>query len=275
MINWIQGEKFKGVADFIYAPKDKLPGDYDNLVNTFDTALLGDIQIVYTHSMYVQQLFDVIGSLTQRFVVVTHNSDMNIDNRFSCPPNVIKWFSQNINVIHEKIESIPIGLENDMWFPQVNKKEKMLAYMESPKLKRKLVYMNHNVGTNPAKRSKPYDVLEKERWVTTVRGENGRGFDDYIQNIYYHPFVVCPEGNGIDTHRIWEVLYMNSIPITEANINTGFYKELPILRVNKWEDVTEDFLYMWWRDVYSKTKWNMNLLYFGYWKDKITNSKII
>ena len=275
MINWIQGEKFKKVADFIYAPKDKLPGDYDNLVNTFDVALLSDIQIVYTHTMYVRQLFDVIRGLSNKFVVVTHNSDVNIDGSYDCPPNVVRWFSQNINTVNDKIESIPIGLENDMWFPDLHKKEKMFALMQGMKNKRKLVYMNHNVGTNPAKRLTPYKVLEKEKWVTSERGENGRDFDDYLLNIYYHPFVICPEGNGIDTHRIWEVLYMNSIPIVEANINTAFYKELPLLRVNKWEDVTEDYLYMWWRDVYSKTAWNMNQLSFNYWKDKIINSKVI
>jgi hypothetical protein len=97
MTDVIQGQKFKDIADFVYAPPVKLEGDYDNLVNTFDTALLEDVNIVYTHTMYVKQLFKIVEELPQRFVVITHNSDVNIDNSFSVPSNVIKWFSQNVN----------------------------------------------------------------------------------------------------------------------------------------------------------------------------------
>jgi len=53
-------------------------------------------------------LFDLIRDVNHRFIVVTHNCDINID--FSPPDNVFKWFSQNVNIIHEKIESIPIRI---------------------------------------------------------------------------------------------------------------------------------------------------------------------
>lgn len=272
-MDFITGEKFKEIADFIYAPQVKLPGDYDNLRNTFDTALLEDKNVVYTHTMYVKQLFKIIEELPQEFIVITHNSDMNIDNSFSVPDNVIKWFSQNVNVIHEKIESIPIGLENSMWFPEVHKKEKMITKLKQPRNYRNLVYMNFNIGTNPAKRTKPYEILKNKPWVTVDMHNNGYNFDSYLDNIYNHRFVVCPEGNGIDTHRIWESLYMGTVPIVEHNINNSFYEHyLPITLTDEWIDINEVFLKKD-LDGFNMLKWlpiaDDKMLTFEYWKNKI------
>jgi hypothetical protein len=275
MTDVIQGQKFKDIADFIYAPPVKLEGDYDNLANTFDTALLEDVNIIYTHTMYVKQLFGIIEELPQRFVVITHNSDVNIDNSFSVPDNVIKWFSQNVNVIHEKIESIPIGLENDMWFKNVRKKEKMIAKLQQPRNYRNLVYMNFNIANNYAKRQPAYDALKDKPWVTVDMHPKEYDFNNYIDNIYNHKFVVCPEGNGIDTHRIWECLYMGAIPLVCDNINRNFYYELPMIAVSSWERVTEDWCehaYNDYKDLRGRNEWNMNALTFDYWKNKILST---
>lgn len=51
-------------------------------------------------------------------------------------------------------------------------------------------------------------------------------------------FVPCPAGNGLDTHRIWESLYLGSIPvILEQDLFCGV-TNWPILVVKKWSDIT-------------------------------------
>ena len=35
----------------------------------------------------------------------------------------------------------------------------------------------------------------------------------YRRILLNYMFVICPEGNGIDTHRMWEALYLRTIPI--------------------------------------------------------------
>lgn len=271
-IDWIQGEKFKNVADFIYAPVVKLPGDYDNLQNTFDEKRLKDVNIVYTHTMYVQSLYDILDRLNEQFVVVTHNSDENINESYEAPDNVLRWFSQNVNIRKDYLESIPIGLENDMWFSNINKKKKMLIKLQSQKKYKNLVYMNHNVATNPSKRTRPYECLQSKPWVTAERGTNGTNFDGYLDNVYNHKFVICPEGNGIDTHRIWETLYMGSVPIVENNINNSFYRDLPMLLVDDWDDLTDGWLQDAYRDI-QRMPINRNKLTFSYWKNKIKSYK--
>ena len=135
-----------------------------------------------------------------------------------------------------------------------------------------LVYLNHNVSTNPDKRIKPYKLLESKVWVTAAYGRNPYKFDDYIQNIYNHKFSISPEGNGIDTVRTWECLYMGTIPIEKRNINNQFYTDLPICFVDSWEQVTEDFLQAEYERIKAAT-WNMDKLKFSYWANKIKNNE--
>ena len=219
--------------------------------------------------MYLKQLFKVIENVnTSSFVIVAHNSDMNVDASFHLPDNVTHLWATNINVVDERIHSIPIGLENDIWFKNTKKKEKMEKMLKTSKSGKNLVYMNHNIGTNPEKRAMLYRTHKKKFWVTCVKGKNGKHFDKYLDNIYNHSFVICPEGNGMDTVRTWECLYMNTIPIEKRNINNQFYTDLPICFVDSWKEVTKNFLIKEYMRI-KTSNWNMEKLNFEYWKNLI------
>ena len=75
----------------------------------------------------------------------------------------------------------------------------------------------------------------------------------------------------MDSHRKWECLYMGTIPIDKRNIDNQFYQDLPICLVDKWEDITEDFLLGEYERIQS-ADWNMDMLNFEYWKNKILNT---
>ena len=267
-MNFIQGQKFKSLADFIFAPANDVPrNDYCYLSNTLDKRLIKSGSIIYTHSFYAKQLFKYLSEVDKEVFVITHNSDLNID--FPPPDNVLMWYTQNVNLKHERIRSIPIGLENDCWYPE--KKTMLFEKLKFPKVYKNMLYMNHNTGTNPA-RIRPYEILEDKSWVTAERGQNGRGISDYLDNVYNHPFVICPEGNGMDTHRVWECLYLRTIPIEKRNINNQFYTDLPICFVDDWNEITEEFLFKEFKRM-AAVKWNLAKLDFNYWKDEIQNRR--
>lgn len=268
-MDWIQGEKFKAISDFTYIPKvaDKEP---DGLINTLNPYLLKDGDIVYTHTKYVHRLFEILNILKTKVVVVTHNSDTNATANESIPSNVIHWFTQNVNTENPNISSIPIGLENSHWVQKSKKLEKMVAKTTEPKLNKNLIYINHNIQTNVKERKSIYTLLQNKKWCTTQYGHNGIDFDAYLDGIYHHQFVACPEGNGIDTHRTWECLYMGSIPIEKRNLNNRFYQDLPICFVNDWSEITEDFLLQEYARIKSGA-WNMKKLKFKYWETLIKN----
>jgi hypothetical protein len=187
---------------------------------------------------------------------------------FSLPDNVIHWFSKNINCFHKRISAIPIGLENDMWFPEINKKKKIKEKLKEPHQWKNLVYMNFNINTNLKKRQECYDYFKDFPWVTVDMKANGSDFDSYIDNIYNHKFVLCPEGNGMDTHRTWETLYLGSVPIELGNNNNRFWSDLPIYLPKQWSDVTVEILART-LDQFNEVEPNMSQLNFQYWKDKI------
>jgi len=277
----IQGNRFKSLARFIYAPpRGVVPGnkyrtdvnniqsgDYRHLVNTLDKRLINDKDIIYTHTFYADQLAEYLENIDKKVIVITHNSDTAFE--VMPPDNVLAWFSTNINIDHERVKSIPIGLENDIWLQ--NKRHKMTRKLQHKKVFKNLLYINHNIKTNPEKRKRPYEVLESQPWVTFGSGANGQGFDNYLDNIYNHPFVVCPEGNGIDTHRVWECLYVNTIPVVIRNLNNKFYDDLPILFIDDWTELSQRFLHDTFME-FAEKKWNIEKLKFDYWKKYVVSA---
>ena len=286
-MTWIQGNMFKGLTKWHYAPArlftnnayrngiNNLPlTDYRYLTNTVDFAQLQDSDIIYTHTFYADQLFEKLEKLTPtQFKVVTHNADTPADFP---PPDNVMWYTTNVAIRYNgptlgfgsNITSIPLGIENDLWLK--DKKERMIRKMQNPPKFKNLVYCNHNIKTNPKQRQKPYEVLRGQTWATLHMGANGAGFDTYLDNIYNHPFVVCPEGNGIDTHRFWECLYLGTIPIVTRNINNSFYTDLPVLFLDNWEQMNQKFLYDSYMSIKEK-RWNLDKLNFEYWRDEINS----
>jgi hypothetical protein len=251
-MDFIQGEKFKTLNN----------GDNIFYCNTHDV------------NNFLKNI-----NFNHEFILITHNSDgkileggsefPNADTNL-IPNNLKFWFGQNVCVKHEKICSLPIGLENSEWFPHLKKIEKIQNKKDELKNFKNLLYINHNILTNPTERQKPYDIFKDVKWVTTEYGNNGFNFDTYLDNLHSHKFVLCPEGNGTDTHRTWECLYLGTIPIEKRNKNNSYYTDLPICFVDDWEDINEDFLNKEY-DRINNSKFNIEKLNFTYWVDKIND----
>ncbi len=257
-MKYINGEEFIKLGEDFYCSGE-------DIYMPIKTTIRDDIKILYTHNQFIESLFNYLKSYNNKIVVVSHNTDTNI-NKIEIPECVVKWYAQNVNYKHDKLESIPIGLENDRWFPY--KKQKLINKINEPKNIRNLVYMNFNVGTNHSARNKAYITLKDKKFVTTQMLYNGQYYDNYLDQINNHLFVVCPEGHGIDTHRKWETLYLNTIPIELKSINNSFYEDLPICLVDDWAQITEEFLSKEYERI-KQNKWNIDKLDFEYWKNKI------
>lgn len=112
-------------------------------------------------------------------------------------------------------------------------------------------------------------MLEGYPWVTALR--KGPDFPRFLDNVYNHKFVICPQGNGIATHREWEALYMGSIPIQKRDLNNRFFTDFPICFVDDWAEITESFLNSEYERI-TNLDWNREMLTFEYWKNKILNT---
>lgn len=279
--DYVEGSKFINISDLGFCVD---PGYYFYAVfpNTFTEETINsfekEIIIVYTNTHWVEHLFDRLKTFKtdKKFILITHNSDHDLNEHVYKlkPDNIIKWFAQNVNYKNDKddFESIPIGLENPSWFSHVHKIDKLLNILKTEKNIKNLLYVNHTIRSYPDERTEPYQLFTNKNWCTIEFNENGTNFDNYIDNVYNHKFILCPRGNGIDTHRFWETLHLKSIPVVIKNYNNLYYSDLPIVYVNNWGEVTEDFLNKEYERIINTT-YNYEKLYFEFWKNKILNYK--
>jgi hypothetical protein len=66
----------------------------------------------------------------------------------------------------------------------------------------------------------------------------------YLTEIRKSHMVLCPRGNGIDTFRFWESLYLGSVPVVvEKDLPKGILDfDLPIVVLRNWEEITDTHL---------------------------------
>jgi hypothetical protein len=158
-------------------------------------------------------------------------------------PNLIKWYTQNLCFSHPKIHLLPIGFANSCW-PHGNLSLFETEYFDNCN-KINDIYFNFSIGTNPLERQKCYDeCIKKIQWLHHVEPQYN------LIRLSSYKFCICPEGNGVDTHRLWEALYLKCVPIV---INSPFikmvckrllelYNNVPIVILNDWSELELDKL---------------------------------
>lgn len=218
--------------------------------------------------------------LKQKYKIITGYSDYTIPSggagNFKALLNdnlLVGWYGYNIIIDHPKLKPIPLGIPPKLWLElghQAGNHElfihQLSNFLQKPmQYKRKLIYWGSLGDTNSSRRN-VYDIVSKME-IVTITGR--RNYKNYLNDLKQHKFVICPEGNGIDTHRIWESIYFQAIPIIKKNVYMNSYKnDFPILYVNDWSeltDFTDDFLNEKFREMTDKN--HKDRLRFKYWKN--------
>lgn len=88
-------------------------------------------------------------------------------------------------------------------------------------------------------------------------------------------FSLCPPGNGIDTHRLWEDMILGLIPIVKTSPLDPLYKQYPIVIVNDWSEVTESNLQKWYEEFKDAiiSDETLEKLQQSYWLNKIIEKR--
>ena len=205
--------------------------------------------------------------------IVSGHSDYPITDQLTSHYPRALWFG--VNNQSSRAIGIPLGTTNNTdesdVHPIYGNIDVMVDVVKVPRNIQNLVYMNFSVSTYPDERGHVWEMFREKDWVTvgeTFASLEGR--KTFLTEMRNHSYVLCPRGNGIDTHRLWEALYMGSIPIVIWDLAHSGWTDLPILFVKSWEDVTEEMLR---RELprMQNTAWNMQKLHVGYWINRIRN----
>ena len=93
-------------------------------------------------------------------------------------------------------------------------------------------------------------------------------FLPYMKQMSNFKFTLSPRGYGIDCYRNWEALFVGTIPIVETSQLDPLFADLPVLIIDKWEDITEEYLEQKYQEMTSK-KYNIEKLFLEYWHNRI------
>lgn len=243
--------------------------------------LHNNYDIFFCKTDYILQDYEYISKLDHEVVFITGNSDYPIVDQLvdKAPKNIKKWYCQNALSNNEIIYPIPIGIENKFesyrpnhgicYEQRVNEKENIIKNIQK-KLATKFIYANFNIETNISYRK---SLLNKIYDISYITYKNPTlSLIEFFNDILDHKMVLCPIGNGIDTHRIWEVLYCDRIPITFKVGNYKIYElyqKFPILILNNFEELLdENLIKTKYNEIISKN-YDKDMLNYSYWEKNV------
>lgn len=164
----------------------------------------------------------------KQFTVVVHNSDRPFGwvQLGMLLPISRHIYAINTTVEHPRLTTIPLGF--------VDKQLPFLESFQRPDVPRDIeVYANFTQTTNDEKRRACILAFRDDPRVTW---KTGLSVPDYYADLCRSKFVLCPEGTGIDTHRVYEALVCGATPVVLRNSLSSLYERLPVCIVDRWTD---------------------------------------
>ena len=232
---------------------------------------LRENDLIFSNLYMIESLFEMLKNVTEfkNIKIITGQSDEKITKKlFSTKPDCVSaWYSPNIGYRHDKLIPIPLGLANN--HPKNLNYDHFLENNENLKIQNK-VYINFEDNTNYLRRKKIKNNLKNKSWAVIEKEK--LSLREYLSNIKKYQYIISPEGNGIDTHRIWESLYAGSIPVVNKNYALESFDIFPIIFVNNLNKITIEKL-----DEYKSQLADINLEYFDikWWIQKIKSKTIV
>ena len=178
--------------------------------------------------------------IKKRFYLYTGASDYSIDDKYLKYINnikIINWIGHNITMKHKKVIKIPIGLSTKVCEDAdlLEKLRQRRTKYENKEDKMLVTYMEQTCE----KRKNLHSYFKKKDWAVVAQKCD---YETYMDNINNYKFICCPRGNGIDTYRFWETIYMGSVPIVESSQLDDLYSKVNCIIVDSFLNLKKEQL---------------------------------
>ena len=143
------------------------------------------------------------------------------------PSNVKWWFCVNMNVDLPRTTKIPYGVapwscHGTQNFSSVLKEEKLYV----------------NVLPNTIERYNLVKGLAAVPWAVVDKA-GSLSHSEFYDKLHRFKWILCPEGNGLDSYRVMETLAAGSIPVmVKDRWNSCYSDNLPVILLDKWNDLS-------------------------------------
>lgn len=212
----------------------------------------------------------IVPFIKYKFTLLTMEHDDSIppDSKMLDSPKLQAWFGWNIAFTHPKLYAIPIGLNKGRHLSNIiavrqnvpPKNGRVLVNFKLDREERRVLWKKSKIWDGQVDRL-PYDqsngiILKNVIGLVTD--------NNYYKTLSQYTYVVCPKGLGIDTHRVWEALYLGVIPIVLSSSISSLYNELPVIQLKSWDEFSMERLR-------NTTYFFGNKLRLGTWVNQIKN----
>jgi len=190
----------------------------------FDPSLVRNGDVIFVDAFLLREFFEnEFPYIKARFKLLTHCSDAPAPGEYDLAlddERLVQWFAQNRDMSsHPKLTGIPIGLADPRYAhgdPRVV--DGVIAQLDNIQ-RDSWLYVNLDLNTNPD-RQRAVEALQRNGFNVKSRRTDFEGSAPssvnawrsllcrYLRDLARHRFVLCPPGNGLDTHRTWEALLM-------------------------------------------------------------------
>ncbi len=225
--------------------------------------------IIFTNTYFIELLFSKIKNLKfKNLRIISSQTDHTINKKLfkKKPSSVSNWYSTNVGFKHKSLHPIPLGLANRYANKNLHKKDYLLLDQNKNKINK--LFVNFEVNTNYFHRNKIKKSILKHNSNVTYKEKISK--EEYLLNLNDHKYVLCPWGNGLDSHRIWEALYTESIPLIPFHFSfNSIFQSSNFL----FEDIKKLNLKKLQEDLKS-INLNNDLLNINYWIEPIKFNKI-
>lgn len=218
----ISGKAFSDLCRWVFDPR------YPSR-EPFSYSAASDGDWVFLNGDYLTQFLATIPALTtKRFTFVIHNSDIPFtEEKFMrMRRHLYHVYAINTTFRHPRLTTIPLGFAD-------NQLEFLSSFRPAETTRDIEVYLNIKVHHNREKRGECIAAVQGDPRVVNRERVS---VPEYYADLCRSQFVLCPDGTGIDTHRVYESLLCGATPVVLRNSLSHLYERLPVCLVNSWSD---------------------------------------
>jgi hypothetical protein len=171
----------------------------------------------------------------ERFRVLMGKGDYELtpDIADQLPSNLDRLIGNNLNVHHPRMAYLPMGRD-------FRNKDELPDFLQPRSRKTRLCYCNFSLGMHPDRETVYRHIKEKSFVDFDHMGrflEYPISRHEFLSKLAASKFAICPRGNALDTFRLWDCLYLGSIPVVvkEAVFHEQL-TDLPILFLEHVDD---------------------------------------
>jgi hypothetical protein len=202
-------------------------------------------------------------TIRKPFTLITTDGDASVPSDLApdtvrallACPWLVAWHTQNHDGSHHpKLAPLPIGL--DLHTPRhrssphrlIQTLRKIRDARLPPQDQPPRVFCDFAISMNCDERWRALGALKDCDHVDFLAE---RIPQEKIWRIYSrYPFVLSARGNGLDSHRTWELLLLGSIVITRTSPLDPLFEDLPVAIVKDWPAVRDKANLEAWRRHY-------------------------